>query len=172
MAFSQGRCCPRGWRGQGFHPKEECGLQVVVTAIGRLTCSRLQTKETADGYYDTERRLLSGDDVENLGELKPLKLVPDARPDEALMRTLEGERGRGRDDYPVRAVWNSILAGVVFQHPSLESLRRELLRKAQLRCSLELVVMLAMAPGRIEEKQKQNLPALSVAGIRSLVRAT
>ena len=49
------------------------------------------------------------------------------------MRTLEAARGRGRDDYPVRAMWNSVLAGIVFQHPSIESLRRELSRNAQLR---------------------------------------
>jgi hypothetical protein len=30
-------------------------------------------------------------------------------------------------------VWNSILAGVVFQHPSIEALRRELSRNAELR---------------------------------------
>jgi len=49
------------------------------------------------------------------------------------MGLLEKGRGRGRDDYPVRAVWNSILAGVVFQHSGTESLRRELQRNGQLR---------------------------------------
>jgi hypothetical protein len=49
------------------------------------------------------------------------------------MRRLEADRGRGRDDYPVRAVWNSCLAGIVFQHPSAESLGRELQRNAPLR---------------------------------------
>ncbi|WP_227994988.1 transposase [Oceanobacillus sp. CFH 90083] len=44
------------------------------------------------------------------------------------METLE----KGRNDYPVRAAWNTILAGVVFQHDSMESLRRELNRNAQL----------------------------------------
>jgi len=48
------------------------------------------------------------------------------------MRLLESHRGKGRNDYPIRAVWNSILAGVVFQHNSIESLRRELLRNGQL----------------------------------------
>jgi len=49
-------------------------------------------------------------------------------------------RFRGRDDYPVRAVWNSILAGIVYQHPTIASLRRELLRNAQLRqiCGFDL----------------------------------
>jgi hypothetical protein len=37
-------------------------------------------------------------------------------------------------------VWNSILAGIVYQHPSIESLRRELLRNGQLReiCGFDL----------------------------------
>ena len=56
-----------------------------------------------------------------------------AIPDEPLMKALEAQRKGRRDDYPLRAVWNSILAGVVFQHPSIESLRRELLRNGELR---------------------------------------
>ena len=62
-----------------------------------------------------------------------LRLVLEYIPDEKLMLKLEFERGRGRDDYPVRAVWNSILAGIVFQHPSVATLRRELNRNGQLR---------------------------------------
>ena len=49
------------------------------------------------------------------------------------MRMLEEERGRGRGDYPIRPVWNPLLAGIVYQHESVESLRRELLRNGQLR---------------------------------------
>jgi len=80
-----------------------------------------------------QRRLFSWDEVENLGDLQRLALVLKAMPDEALMCALERERGHGRDDYPVRAVWNSVLAGIVYQHVSVESLRRELGRNAQLR---------------------------------------
>ena len=72
-------------------------------------------------------------DVENLGDLKRLVLVLKTMPDERLMQALEGERGQGRDEYPIRAVWNSLVAGVVCQHASVEELRRELLRNAQLR---------------------------------------
>lgn len=54
-------------------------------------------------------------------------------PDDGLMQKLESERRNGRDDYPIRAVWNSILAGIIFEHGSIESLRRELSRNAQLR---------------------------------------
>jgi hypothetical protein len=44
------------------------------------------------------------------------------------MRVLEEERDKGQNDYPVRSVWNSILAGVVYEHRSVQSLRRELKR--------------------------------------------
>jgi hypothetical protein len=59
--------------------------------------------------------------------------VLEAIPDEPFMQTLEQERGNGRDEYPIRATWNSVLAGVVYQHPSVASLRRELRRNAELR---------------------------------------
>ena len=36
-------------------------------------------------------------------------------------------------DYPVRAMWNATLAGVIYQHPSAASLLRELSRNSQLR---------------------------------------
>jgi Transposase DDE domain/Transposase domain (DUF772) len=78
-------------------------------------------------------RLFSWEDVEELGDLERLKLVLEAMPDEPLMRSLEAQRGKGRDDYPVRAVWNSVLAGIVHQNRSVEELRRELARNAQLR---------------------------------------
>ncbi|HUS58202.1 MAG TPA: transposase [Planctomycetota bacterium] len=80
-----------------------------------------------------QKQLFQWEEVEQLGDLERLSLVLNYLPDEQLMKTLERERGNGRDDYPVRAVWNSIVAGVVFQHQSIESLRRELLRNGQLR---------------------------------------
>lgn len=80
-----------------------------------------------------QQRLFGWQEIDELGDLERLVLVLEHLPDKKLMQKLERERGRGRNDYPVRAVWNSILAGIVFQHPSIESLRRELLRNAQLR---------------------------------------
>src|SRR5690625_1586257 len=84
--------------------------------------------------------LFSWKDIEDLGDLKRLKLVIEHLPDEELMITLEKQRKNGRNDYPVRAIWNTILAGIVFEHNSIESLRRELSRNAQLRylCGLEV----------------------------------
>jgi len=84
-------------------------------------------------------KLFAWNEIETLGDLERLRLVLEHMPDEDLMRALEKKRGQGRNDYPVRAVWNSLLAGIVFQHPSIESLRRELKRNAQLRdmCGFE-----------------------------------
>jgi hypothetical protein len=80
-----------------------------------------------------QRELFTWKEIEHLGDLERLRLVLDYLPDEGLMRRLEAEREHGRDEWPVRAVWNSILAGVVYQHGSIESLRRELSRNGQLR---------------------------------------
>ena len=80
-----------------------------------------------------QKKLFAWTEIQPLGDLKRLQLVLDYMPDEDLVRTLEKKRGQGRDDYPVRAVWNSILAGIVFQHRSIEELRRELARNGQLR---------------------------------------
>lgn len=80
-----------------------------------------------------QQTLFAWSDFEELGDLERLTLVIEYMPDEELMRILEKERKNGRDDYPLRALWNTILAGIVFQHISVESLRRELARNAQLR---------------------------------------
>jgi hypothetical protein len=80
-----------------------------------------------------QRQIFEWQELEILGDLERLQLVLKYLPDERLMQHLERNRDRGRDDYPVRAIWNSILAGVIYQHPSVESLRRELLRNSQLR---------------------------------------
>jgi len=72
-------------------------------------------------------------DSQNLGDLERLKLVIETMPDEKLMQTLHFLRANGRNDHPIEAVWNSILAGIVFDHVSIQSLRRELNRNAQLR---------------------------------------
>jgi len=95
-----------------------------------------------------QRDLFSWEEIENLGDLDRLRLVLEYLPDERLMQRLEAERGNGRDEWPVRAVWNSILAGIVFQHASIESLRRELGRNAQLRwlCGFDLARMDKQVP--------------------------
>ena len=80
-----------------------------------------------------QQYLFNWQHVDDASDLDRLRLVLKAIPDEKLMLRLEADRAKGRDEYPVRATWNSILAGVVYQHPSIAALRRELSRNAQLR---------------------------------------
>jgi hypothetical protein len=77
--------------------------------------------------------LFKWQEVEAKSDLERLRLVLEHLPDETLMKKLEAHRDKGRDDYPIRPVWNSVLAGIVYQHESVESLRRELLRNGELR---------------------------------------
>lgn len=72
-------------------------------------------------------------DLQTLGDLERFKLVIETIPDVKLMQTLQTLRANGRNDHPIEAMWNSILAGIVFEHASIESMCRELSRNAQLR---------------------------------------
>jgi len=95
-----------------------------------------------------QKALFRWEQVEILGDLERLELVLRTLDDEALVQALEEHRGKGRDRYPIRAIWNSLLAGIVFQHPSIESLRRELRRNGQLRqiCGFDLCKGVAAVP--------------------------
>jgi hypothetical protein len=77
---------------------------------------------------DVVKPLFSWDAVEARSDLDRFYLVRAHLPDEAIIAALEAKRGNGRDDFPVHAMWNALLAGSVFQHPSGESLLRELHR--------------------------------------------
>ena len=66
-----------------------------------------------------QKQLFVWNDLEDLGDLERLKLVLDYIPDENLVKKLENQRNKGRNKYPNRVVWNSILAGVVYQHISI-----------------------------------------------------
>jgi len=77
--------------------------------------------------------LFSWQQVDSASDLDRPRLVLSVLPDEELVRLLEQRRGRGRDDYPVRPMWNALIAGIVFQHPSAAALIRELWRNGELR---------------------------------------
>jgi len=95
-----------------------------------------------------QKQLFSWKEIEDLADLQRFSLLVKYLPDENLMQSLESLRSNGRDEYPVRAIWNSIMAGIVFQHPSIESLRRELMRNAQLRqlCGFDLLKGIKAVP--------------------------
>jgi len=79
--------------------------------------------------------LFNWKDVEVASDLDRLRLVIDAISlvDEELMQSLEALRGKGQNKFPVRCTWHAVLAGIVFGHTSVASLRREMQRNAELR---------------------------------------
>ena len=79
------------------------------------------------------QHLFSWDEVDRSSDLYRLELVLEHLPDEEIVLELERLRANGRDKYPVRATWNALLAAVVLQHCTMESLLRELRRNAELR---------------------------------------
>ncbi len=94
--------------------------------------------------------------VEGLADLERLRVVLDTLPDEKVVAALEAGRGRGRNDYPVRAMWRALIAGIVFQHASMQSLLRELGRNPALLeiCGFEALPLqgapvVALCAGRV-----------------------
>ena len=81
----------------------------------------------------TQEGLFDWRDIEDLGDLERLQIILDNLPDEELMQHLEARRKKGRNDYPIRPMWNSLICTIIFEHQSIESLRRELARNGQLR---------------------------------------
>ena len=75
-----------------------------------------------------QKNLFSWRDIEVQSDMDRLNLVLENFPDGQIIQYLDVIRGNGRDDFPVRAMFNAVLAGVVFQHPSIASLSRELSR--------------------------------------------
>ena len=74
-----------------------------------------------------------------LGDLERLELALEGLDDERLMLLLESKRYKGRDDYPIRVMWNLFVAMKIFAHRTVASFRRELSRNSQLRkiCGLD-----------------------------------
>ena len=81
----------------------------------------------------TQNTLFDYTEIEKLGDLERLDLALSGIEDEELMQKLEAKRKNGRDDYPVRVMWNLLIAMIVFGHKTVESFRRELERNSQLR---------------------------------------
>ena len=60
-------------------------------------------------------------------------MLLDNVPYEEIVNKLCEIRGKGRNDYPIEAVWNSILITPLIECSSVEQLRRELSRNRDLR---------------------------------------
>ncbi len=103
-----------------------------------------------------QRSLFAWDAIEARSDLERFYLVRDNLPDEHIVITLEKNRGKGRDDFAVRAMWNAVLAGIVFQHESIESLIRELSRNPSLleACGFDPTPITKQPEARLERDEK------------------
>jgi len=79
-----------------------------------------------------QRELFSWEFVEAMPDLKRIELVMDHLPDEKLVKKLEQKRGKGRDDFPVRAMWNFVISFLLTGHVSWAAHLRELYRNRDL----------------------------------------
>ncbi len=86
-----------------------------------------------------QMNLFGESEFEDLGDLERLQRVLGALDDGKLVSRLYRIRGKGRNDWPCEAMWNSFIASFVFEHPTIEALLRELRRNSQLRkmCGFE-----------------------------------
>ncbi|MFI3172295.1 MAG: transposase [Eubacteriales bacterium] len=92
--------------------------------------------------------LFEEDIFENLGDLERLQLVLGAIDDGKLIAKLYKMRGKGRNDWPCEAMWNSFIASFLFEHATVESLLRELSRNKQLR------TMCGFTPKSVKQKDR------------------
>jgi hypothetical protein len=81
----------------------------------------------------TQNTIFDYQEIEVLGDLERLKYALDNIDADNLIKTLEEQRGNGRNDYPVKVMLNMIIAIKVYGHRSVESFRRELSRNSGLR---------------------------------------
>lgn len=81
----------------------------------------------------TQISMFDYSEIEILGDLERCKLLIENVPDEKIVEELIKIRGKGRNEYPVVAVWNSILIMPLLECSSVEQLRRELSRNRDLR---------------------------------------
>lgn len=81
----------------------------------------------------TQVSIFDYSEIEVLGDLERCILLINNVPDEKIVNKLKEIRGKGRNDYPIEAVWNSILIMPLLECSCVEQLRRELSRNRDLR---------------------------------------
>ena len=72
-------------------------------------------------------------EIEILGDLERCKLLIENVPDEKIVNKLIEIRGKGRNEYPIIPLWNSLLIMPLIECSTIEQLRRELSRNRDLR---------------------------------------
>ena len=71
--------------------------------------------------------------MEDSASLQTIKALLETIPDEPLLRALREHRGRGRNEYPVEALWGVVVLTIALRHNGFEACLAELRRNAGLR---------------------------------------
>jgi hypothetical protein len=79
-----------------------------------------------------QKPLFAWDCLEDHPLLATIKQLLEAIPDAKLIEGLESARGKGRDDYPVRALWGVVLLTIALRHTGFEACLGELRRNPTL----------------------------------------
>ena len=82
--------------------------------------------------YTTDS-LFAWNRLDDSPDLKCLRAFYAQLPDAPLLAALQQNRGRGRDDYPLRVLWFCALLQPLLRHPTMELTLAELRRNADLR---------------------------------------
>lgn len=77
--------------------------------------------------------LFAWDALEDSPTLQTLREILAIIPDGRLLQSLRMARGKGRDDYPIHALWGSLLLAIVLRHHSMDACLQELERNPALR---------------------------------------
>jgi Transposase DDE domain/Transposase domain (DUF772) len=77
--------------------------------------------------------LFAWDVLEDSPSLQTLREFLLTIPDDKLLDSLRTARGKGRDDYPVTALWGTFLLSIVLRHHTMDACLEELQRNAALR---------------------------------------
>ena len=77
--------------------------------------------------------LFAWDVLEDSPSLKTIRDFLEAIPDHRLLAGLQAARAKGRNDYPVRVLWGTLLVGLALRHPTVEACLAELRRNEGLR---------------------------------------
>jgi hypothetical protein len=77
--------------------------------------------------------LFAWDALEDSPSLQTLREFLLTIPDDRLLDSLRAARGKGRDDYPVTALWGTFLLSIVLRHHTMDACLEELQRNPALR---------------------------------------
>ena len=72
--------------------------------------------------------LFAWDALEDSPSLQSLRALLEAIPDHPLLESLRTARGKGRDEYPVEALWGTLVLAIALRHVSIEACLEELRR--------------------------------------------